>query len=205
MKTPTESTETKTSMKCDIEIPLGPKIPGEDPRGPATLIAAQCCGNCVHVSRPKNPDDHIPFYEVPKTERWCYKHNWYITRECVCQDFEPESKKGGIPACKRAFAFNKKAEEIRDICERMKRLNVPYAYEGVNYIRYSIDENRPYIKKEYYRTTRWNNNIGESESCEPYWEEYYSHGPKDSHTQKEIKIIKEYLDNLEKNMGGEND
>ena len=87
----------------------------------------------------------------------------------------------------------------------MKRLNVPYAYEGVNYIRYSIDENRPYIKKEYYRTTRWNNNIGESESCEPYWEEYYSYGPKDSRTQKEIKIIKEYLDNLEKNMGGEND
>ena len=137
MKTPTENIEIKTSMKCNVEIPLGPKCKAGDP-GPAELTMAKCCGNCVHVSRPKKPDDHIPFYEVPKTERWCYKHNWYITRECVCQDFEPESKKGGIPACKRAFAFNKKAEEIRDIRERMKRLNVPYAYDERGVFRYSI-------------------------------------------------------------------
>ena len=171
-------------------------------KGPAELTIAECCGNCVHVSRPKHPDDHMAFYEVAKTERWCYKHNWHITRECVCQDFELESKKGGVPACKRAFAFNKKAQEINELRERMKRLGIPYVYEGENYKRYSIDEKRPYIKTEYYSTTRWNSNIGESEPCEPYWEEYYSYGPKDSDTQKTIKIIKENLDNLEKTTGG---
>lgn len=171
-------------------------------KGPAELTIAECCGNCVHVSRPKHPDDHMAFYEVAKTERWCYKHNWHITRECVCQDFELESKKGGVPACKRAFAFNKKAQEINELRERMKWLGIPYVYEGENYRRYSINENKPYIKTEYYGTTKWNSNIGESEPCEPYWEGYYSHGPKDSDTQKEIKIIKEYLDNLEKTTGG---
>ena len=203
MKTPTENTETKTSMKCDVEIPLGPKIPGEDPCGPATLIMAKCCGNCVHVSRPKKPDDHIAFYEVSKTERWCYKHNWYITRECVCQDFEPESKKGGIPACKRAFAFNKKAEEIRDIRERMKRLNVPYAYDERGVFRYSILNGQ--ILKEQCCHSRWNSNLGELEPCEEYWDRWYGYGPKDSDTKEMIKLMNEYLDNIEKNMGGEND
>lgn len=200
---PIENTETSTLTKCNIEIPLGPKIFSEDPRGPATLIAAECCGNCVHVSRPKKPDEHIPFYEVSKTERWCYKHNWYITRECVCQDFVPESKKGGIPACKRAFAFNKKAEEIRTLRERMKALNVPYIYNETGTFRYSILNGQ--ILKEQCCHSRWNSNLEESEPCEEYWDRWYGYGPKDSDTKELIKLMNEYLDNLEKNMGGEND
>ena len=173
-------------------------------KSPALRIA-ECCGNCKHVSRPKAPDEpHEAHYNVAKTERWCYKYNRYITRETVCDGFELEPKKGGAAACKRAFAFNKKVEEINEIRERMKQLNISYVYEGENYRRYSIEEERPYIKREYYRTTKWNSNIGESEPCEPYWEEYYSHGPKDSDTQKEIKIIKELLNNLERN-GGKDD
>lgn len=201
MKTPIENIEIPISTKC--EPPLGVKVPGGDPRGPAQLIPAQCCGNCVHVSRPKKPDDHISFYEVPKTERWCYKHNWYITRECVCQDFEPENKKGGIPACKRVFAFNKKAEEIKELRERMARLNISYAYNETGTFRYSILQGQ--ILKEQRCHSRWNSNLEEMEPCEEYWDRWYGYGPKDSNTKEVIKIVKDYLDNFEKNMGGEND
>lgn len=201
MKMPIENTETSILTKC--EPPLGVKVPGGDTRGPAQLIPAQCCGNCVHVSRPKKPDDHIAFYEVSKTERWCYKHNWYITRECVCQDFEPENKKGGIPACKRAFAFNKKAEEIKELHKRMEKLNVSYAYDERGTFRYSISKGQ--ILKEQCCHSRWNSNLGELEPCEEYWDRWYGYGPKDSDTKEVIKIVKDYLDNFEKNMGGEND
>lgn len=199
---PTENTETKTSIMCNTEPPIGPKIPGEDPKGPAELTTAECCGNCVHSSKPKPAADHIAFYEVAKTERWCYKHNWHITRECVCQDFELEPKKGGVPACKRAFAFNKKAQEINELRQRMEDLQISYVYEGDNYMRYSIEKNKPYIRPEHYCTSKWNSFLGDSEPCPPYWESYSLYGPKDSKTAEFIKIIKEHLDNYEKTIGG---
>ena len=72
------------------------------------LKFAKCCGNCIHSSRPKKPEDHAAHYDVSKTERWCYLHNQYITRECVCDSFDQDNKRGGVPACKRVFAFNRK-------------------------------------------------------------------------------------------------
>ena len=167
-------------------------------KSPALRIA-ECCGNCKHVSRPKAPaEPHEAHYNVAKTERWCYKYNRHITRETVCDGFELESKKGGAAACKRAFAFNKKVEEINEIRERMRRLGIDFVYEGENYKRYSIKENRPYIEVEYYRTTKWNHYIRESEPCDPYWEGYHLWGPKDSDTQKYIKTMNEALDKIEK-------
>ena len=113
------------------------------------LKIANCCGNCKHVSRPKQPSEtHEAYYNVAKTERWGYLHNWHITRETVCDDFELESKKGGASACKRVFAFNKKVEKIVALRERMKNGNVPYAYRKDNSKRFSIDDERPYIKMD---------------------------------------------------------
>ena len=57
------------------------------------LKIANCCGNCKYVSRPKQPSEHEAYYNVAKTERWCYLHNWYITRETVCDDFEIKKNK----------------------------------------------------------------------------------------------------------------
>lgn len=166
-------------------------------KSPALRIA-ECCGNCKHVSRPKAPaEPHEAHYNVAKTERWCYKYNRYITRETVCDGFELEPKKGGAAACKRAFAFNKKAEEINEIRERMKRLNVPCVYEGEDRERYSIVEERPYIRKEVYYMTKWNYYKKEYEP-DPHWELWSTHGPRDSDTQKHIKIINEALDKVEK-------
>lgn len=84
------------------------------------LKFAQCCGNCVHSSRPKKPDDHVAHYDVAKTERWCYLHSQYITRECVCDSFEQDNKRGGVPACKRVFAFNNKLSFYRQMLALIK-------------------------------------------------------------------------------------
>ena len=149
------------------------------------LKIANCCGNCKHVSRPKQPSEtHEAYYNVAKTERWCYLHNWHITRETVCDDFELEPKKGGASACKRVFAFNKKVETITALRERMKNGNVPYAYRKDNIRRYSIDDERPYIKID-----RLVKKDGES-----YYEHLWSVGPKDGDTNDYIKEIEEYLD-----------
>lgn len=57
------------------------------------LEFGRCCGNCVHCNRPKQPQDHEAHYMVAKTERWCFNHKCYITRESVCESFELEEKK----------------------------------------------------------------------------------------------------------------
>ena len=31
------------------------------------LICARCCGNCIHSSKPKKPEDHCAHYDVAKT------------------------------------------------------------------------------------------------------------------------------------------
>lgn len=147
----------------------------------AELTFAPCCGNCVHVSRPKNPSDtHSPHYEVAKTERWCYLHNWYVTRETGCEDFEENPKSGGIPACKRIFAFNRKAQEIFQTGERMRRLGVASVKNG-NFFNFSIPEDNPY---------RIHGDMGDGWS--------YNYGPKDSKTTEYLKVINNYLDEIEK-------
>ena len=84
----------------------------------------RCCGNCVHCNRPKQPQDHEAHYMVAKTERWCYKHKCHITREAVCDSFELEEKKGGVPAVKRARKFNERAGRIIALMERMKSFGI---------------------------------------------------------------------------------
>ncbi len=50
------------------------------------LSIAKCCGACMHVNKPKKPQDHAAHYEVAKTERWCYKYNIPTVREAVCEE-----------------------------------------------------------------------------------------------------------------------
>lgn len=88
------------------------------------LTFAKCCGNCVHSSIPKKPEDHAAHYDVAKTERWCYKHNCYITRETVCDEFEQENKKGGVPAAKRIFKFNQKLQKYNELREQAEMLGI---------------------------------------------------------------------------------
>ena len=84
------------------------------------LKYAQCCGNCIHSNKPKKPEDHEAHYMVAKTQRWCYKHKMRCTRECVCEDFELETKKGGVPAIKRILKFNDRANRIKEVAQMMK-------------------------------------------------------------------------------------
>lgn len=88
------------------------------------LTCAKCCGNCVHSSKPKKPEEHCAYYNVAKTERWCYKTNRYITRETVCDLFEQNNKSGGVPAAKRIFKFNTKLEKLRALCDMTERLGI---------------------------------------------------------------------------------
>lgn len=83
------------------------------------LKYAQCCGNCVYCNRPKRPEDHAPHYETAKTQRWCYFHKFRTTREAVCDNFEQEQKKGGIPAIKRVLKFHQRAQRIKDIAKKL--------------------------------------------------------------------------------------
>lgn len=88
------------------------------------LTFAKCCGNCMYSNKPKKPSDHAAHYDVAKTERWCYKHNCYITRETVCDEFEQENKKGGVPAAKRIFKFNQKLQKHNELRDKAERLGV---------------------------------------------------------------------------------
>lgn len=167
-------------------------------KSPALRIA-ECCGNCKHVSRPKAPaEPHEAHYNVAKTERWCCKYNRDITRETVCDGFELEPKKGGAAACKRAFAFNKKVKEINEIREKMGRLGVEHIPHHGNLRRLKIDNENPYIIEEEYTTSVWDARLCKSVPCEPFFRYWWRHGPKDSETEKYIKIIKKYLDKIEK-------
>lgn len=88
------------------------------------LRLSQCCGSCIHSSKPKIPYEHCCYYDVAKTERWCYKNNCHITRECVCDCYEPITKGGAVSSSKRVFAFNRRLEKILNIIQRMKKLNI---------------------------------------------------------------------------------
>ena len=81
---------------------------------------AQCCGTCIHSNKPKQPQEHEAHYMVAKTERWCYLNKCHTTRECVCDNYEIDNKKGGVPACKRVFKFNERAKRILKLMELMQ-------------------------------------------------------------------------------------
>lgn len=84
------------------------------------IIAANCCGNCTYSNRPRKPEDHEAHYMVSKTQRWCYLHKMRCTRECVCENFELEVKRGGVPAIKRVLKFNERATRIKQVAQMMK-------------------------------------------------------------------------------------
>lgn len=88
------------------------------------LRLSECCGSCIHCNKPKNPSGHIAYYEVAKTQRWCYNNDCYTTRECVCDCYEPISKGGSVSSSKRVFSFNKRLQKILDVIERMKELRL---------------------------------------------------------------------------------
>lgn len=88
------------------------------------LRIANCCGVCKYINQPKKPEDHAAHYTIAKTERWCYKRGIPVTRETVCNEFELETKRGGVPAFKRILSFNKKLEKIIEIKNWMEENNI---------------------------------------------------------------------------------
>lgn len=142
------------------------------------LTFAKCCGNCVHSSRPKKPEDHAAHYDVAKTERWCYKHNCYITRETVCDEFEQDNKKGGVPAAKRILKFNKKLKKYNELRDKAQRLGITEV-PGSDCI-YKLKDN-----KWYYKYTNWSSTTYWSISC------------KDKDAEKQLKEIEQKLNEIE--------
>lgn len=78
------------------------------------LKIAKSCGSCLHTNKPKKPRDHAAHYEVAKTERWCFKHEINVTRECCCNDHEGNNRasKTGLT---RINKFNLRLEKIKRI------------------------------------------------------------------------------------------
>ena len=150
------------------------------------LDFAKCCGNCVHASKPKKLQGHFAHYDVAKTERWCYKHSCYITRETVCDDFEVEQKKGGVPACKRVMKFNEKLKLLREIQERFKRLGLldNIIWYGERGLLVQSDTN-----KIIYKYKNWDT-FSSSVGC------------KDRDMPEYLKFLSEYADEYEKAGGG---
>ena len=142
------------------------------------LTFAKCCGNCVHSNKPKKPSDHVAHYDVAKTERWCYKHCCYITRETVCAEFEQESKKGGVPAAKRIFKFNQKLQKYNELRDKANQLGVT-EIQGSDCI-YKLKDN-----KWYYKYTTWQSTT------------YWSINCKDRDTEEQLNEIEKRLNELE--------
>ena len=88
------------------------------------LKIAQCCGTCIHTNKPKQPRAHEAHYCVAKTERWCYLNRYKVTRESVCDAYEMDNKKGGVPAHKRVLKFNERANRILKLVKAMQDNNI---------------------------------------------------------------------------------
>lgn len=143
------------------------------------LTFAKCCGNCIHSSRPKKPEDHAAHYDVAKTERWCYKHNCYITRETVCDEFEQDNKKGGVPAAKRILKFNQKLRKYNELRDRAQKLGVT-EIQGSEHI-YVLKDNKWYYK---YHGWRWEGS-------------YWAIRCKDRDAEDQLKEIEKKLNEIE--------
>lgn len=143
------------------------------------LTFAKCCGNCVHSSRPKKPEDHAAHYDVAKTERWCYKHNCYITRETVCDEFEQDNKKGGVPAAKRILKFNQKLRKYNELRDKAQKLGITEV-QGSEHI-YVLRDNKWYYK---YIGWRWEGS-------------YWAIRCKDKDAEKQLQEIEQKLNEIE--------
>lgn len=142
------------------------------------LTFAKCCGSCIHSNKPKKPSDHAAHYDVAKTERWCYKHNCYITRETVCDEFEQENKKGGVPAAKRIFKFNQKLQKYNELRDKANQFGV-MEIQGSLCI-YALRDNKWYYKYAY--------------SGSGY---YWAIRCKDRDTEEQLKEIENKLNEIE--------
>lgn len=136
------------------------------------LNYAICCGNCIHSSRPKNPDDHAPHYYVAKTERWCYLNHCFITRELCCESYDPDIKKGGIPAAKRVLAFNKKLDLLRIFEEKLNGRKISY-FKNDREFKFWI------LNAKVYK--QWPDGVT------------VCYGPKDKETSEYLKIIQDNM------------
>ena len=106
------------------------------------LRLAECCGSCIHVNRPKKPEDHAAHYSVAKTERWCFKHSIPTMREAVCDSFELEKKKGANPAFKRILSQNKKLQQIIEIKNYMVENKIERIDKGYYDYYYAVVDDR---------------------------------------------------------------
>lgn len=97
------------------------------------LRLSKCCGTCIHVNKPKQPEDHAAHYTVAKTQRWCYKNNIMTTRECICDDYEMIQSRGAISSAKRVFNFNDRAERIKKLAKFFEISGVGIIYKGSNH------------------------------------------------------------------------
>lgn len=74
------------------------------------------CGSCLNSNKPKQPREHAAHYEVAKTERWCFKHNRHVSRECTCDDYIGVNRSAKT-SYSRIIKFNKRVELVLEILE----------------------------------------------------------------------------------------
>lgn len=74
------------------------------------------CGSCIHTNKPKKPREHAAHYEVAKTERWCFKHNCHVSRECTCDDYKGVNRSAKT-SFTRVVNFNKRQKEILEVVQ----------------------------------------------------------------------------------------
>jgi hypothetical protein len=83
------------------------------------------CGSCLNSNRPKQPRKHAAHYEVAKTERWCFKHNCHVSRECTCDDYDGVNRSAKT-SYSRILKFNKRIELVKEILELINRKEIVY-------------------------------------------------------------------------------
>jgi len=96
----------------------------------------------------------------------------------VCDEFEQENKKGGVPAAKRIFKFNQKLQKYNELRDKANRLGVTEV-QGSDCI-YALRDN-----KWYYKYTNWGSGS------------YWSIRCKDRNAEEQLKEIEKKLNEIE--------
>ena len=153
------------------------------------LKIAECCGTCIHCNKPRKPEDHEAHYNIAKTQRWCYFNSIKTTRECVCDNYEIDNKKGGVPACKRIFKFNERAKRIIKLVETMQKNNI-------DRLEVSDWSSKVFVVSNNWLYEEYHNKIFDEDRCS-----YYS---VDSCSNEFDKYEKKLWENLNKLLGENN-
>jgi hypothetical protein len=91
------------------------------------------CGSCIHTNKPKKPREHAAHYEVAKTERWCFKHNRNVSRECTCDDHEGYNRSAKT-SFTRIINYNQRQDDIFDIIKLMNNKPV-FDYDKIFFVK----------------------------------------------------------------------